>query len=125
MRTFDRHRSAVSEIGKELGGTTFSKAPFDILTDDAKFFEVKCPSPRKGKHSSECRITVSEEERRFGEIMPLTFIILFKGKRYLIPFATLRNTLLKNRVNRHSFGNVIREDRQITLGKKFLESLLK
>ena len=122
-----RHKKTVQEIAKELQGTAFNSAPFDIINiDGTVFYEVKSPSDRKGKHKGECRISISEDERKFGHLMRNQFLILivFNGTKYSIPFPDLEDRITRNRLNSSSFGGTQRLKRQVTLGKKFLQKYI-
>jgi hypothetical protein len=119
-----RHKQMVQETAKELQGTIFNCAPFDIMNEEGTiFYEVKSPSDRHGKHKGECRISISEDERKFGQVMRnrLVIIIVFNEVKYLIPFPDLEDRITRNRLNSSSFGGTERLKRQVTLGKKFLQ----
>ena len=122
-----RHKQVVQEIAKEMQGTIFNSAPFDIMTEEGTtFYEVKSPSDRHGKHKGECRISISEDERKFGQLMRNQFVIIivFSGAKYPIPFPDLEDRIARNRLNSSSFGGTQRLKRQVTLGKKFLQKYI-
>jgi len=87
------------------------------------FYEVKCPSDRRGRHKGECLITITEDEQKFGELFSnrFTIIILFNGVKYNIPFSDLKERIMRNRVDRTPLGGTPRVRRQVTLGKSFLK----
>ena len=121
-----RHKIAVQKIAEEKRGVVFNSAPFDVIDNDRVFYEVKSPSDRKGKHKGECRLSISEDEIKFGQLFKerFIFVIIFNENKYVVPFIELEKRILRNRSNRHLFGNVIRVGRQITLGKKFLQKYI-
>lgn len=121
MKVFDRHQIAVKKIQKKVGGVAFRTGPFDIMDKEGNFYEVKCPRKRKGRHLSECRISISDDEYKFGLLNEkLIYFILFDGKEYVVPFNDLRRRIERNRLDSHIWGNVVRLRRQVTLGQKFL-----
>jgi hypothetical protein len=73
-----RHTPYVSRLTKTVSGFAFYHAPFDIIDKSGHFYEVKCPSDRLGKHEGECRISISEDELKFGE-MGIYERLFFKG----------------------------------------------
>jgi len=123
-KLWNRHKRAVEIFAKSLDGTIFNSAPFDIIGGNGEhFYEVKCPSDRRGRHKGECRITITEDEQKFGELFSnrFTIIILFNGVKYNIPFSDLKERIMRNRVDRTPLGGVPRIRRQVTLGKSFLK----
>ena len=116
-----RHTKYVSQLTKTLGGLAFYHAPFDIIDKNGNFYEVKCPSDRLGKHKGECRISISEDELKFGEmVFPYTIVIFFNGQRFDIPFRDLRERIIRNKVSKTQYGASSILKRQVTIGKKFL-----
>jgi hypothetical protein len=106
---------------KTLSGFAFYHAPFDIIDKSGHFYEVKCPSDRLGKHKGECRISISEDELKFGEMgFPYTIMIIFNGQRFDIPFKDLRERIIRNKVSETQYGTSLILKRQVTIGKKFL-----
>ena len=75
---FEEHQKAVERIRRELDGTSFSRAPFDLVDKKSQFYEVKVVGQRKGRHYDECRFSISEDEIKFGQIFDLVFILLFR-----------------------------------------------
>ena len=78
-KQWQRHKQAVSKIAEERQGISFNSAPFDIVDKLGLFYEVKTPSDLKGKHKGECRecrITLSDDEKKFGELFKEKYRIL-------------------------------------------------
>ena len=121
-----RHKNAVAKIAEKKQGISFNSAPFDIVDCDGIFYEVKTPSDLKGKHKGECRLTLSEDEKKFGDLFGDKFIviIIFNEVTYSVPFSELEQRISRNRLKIHIFGGTERRQRQITLGKKFLQKYI-
>ena len=119
---WNTHRVAVDKLAEELGGVAFTKAPFDIVDKEKRFYEVKTVRPRTGRHSSECSVHISENEIKFGEIFEegLTYIILFKGNKYTIPFKDLKRKIEKAKPYKSNLFGTWRTYVLLCLSKKFL-----
>jgi hypothetical protein len=117
-----RHREVVNELAKELDGVVFTKAPFDIIDKKLRFFEVKVVRPLTGKHSAECRLNISENEVKFGEIVgdKLIYVIIFKGEKYIIPFNELMSRIKSVKPFKGTLPGTISNVFRPCLSKKFL-----
>jgi len=124
---WNAHRKKVDELAKEFNGVAFTKAPFDIIDDKRKFYEVKVVNPRSGRHSAECPIAVSENEVLFGEIFgdSLFYVVFFKGNKYVIPFNDVKLRLRNIKPNKSTLHGTIRTKFLLSLSKKFLSKFLK
>lgn len=119
---WNTHRVVVDKLAEELGGIAFTKAPFDIVDKEKQFYEVKTVRPRTGRHSSECSVHISENEIKFGEIFEeeLTYIILFKGNKYNIPFKDLKRKIGNAKPYKSNLFGTWRTYVLLYLSKKFL-----
>jgi len=72
-----RHDKVVFTLAKELNATIFSTAPFDLLTEDRKFIEVKVCNGKRPKFK------ISEDELKVAGILGNKYLIYFyyHGKR--------------------------------------------
>jgi len=121
-KQWNKHRQQVDRLAEELNGVAFTKAPFDIVDKNHKFYEVKIVNPRSGRHSAECPISISENEVLFGELFEndLTYVIFFKGNKYIIPFNDLKNRIRGIKPSKSTFHGIVRTKILVSLGKKFL-----
>jgi hypothetical protein len=119
---YNKHRKMVEKVANELRGIMFTKAPFDIIDERKQFYEIKVVGARKGRHSSECRINVSENELKFGEIFgdKLTYIIFFKENKYIIPFKDLEQRIKANKPTKSALKGALKVTFQPCLSQKFL-----
>jgi hypothetical protein len=123
--SWKQHAEGVKKVAQKFGNNAvvFSTSPFDIIDlKTNRFYEVKTASVRKGRHRTECRIHVSRDELKFGSIFgdKLTFVILFDGKRFDIPFSHLQARITRNVEWTSVLGGFKRIHHNVTLGKSFL-----
>jgi len=118
-----KHSKAVEILGTRFRGVAFAKAPFDIMDEKSRFYQVKCPNDRKGRHEGECRISISRDELNFGMLLrgKFIFIIVYNNHSYFIPFSDLKKRILANKPSQTKLGGL---RRQVTLGRKFLSQYL-
>lgn len=119
------HHRYVKLLNDEIGSLILIRSPFDIIFQPGKtltFYEVKCAAEMNGRHRSECRITFSDDEIKFGALVgnALRVIIFFKNKRYDIPFDKLLERINKVKTRYHEFGGSVVGHRRICLTLKFL-----
>ncbi len=81
-KSWKKHVGEVQRVATKLNGITFNLAPFDILDKKTKqFYEIKTASKLNMGHSSECRISLSADEVKFGTVFKDKFTIMIAFDR--------------------------------------------
>lgn len=119
-----RHNDLVKRIADTMNGKIFFRAPFDIVTTEGQFFEVKVSKWHHRTQGSFVRFGMSEEATRFMEVIKNNYfvILVVDEELYLIDFGELNEW--SQRVSwRTGFGGI--RMKSIELSPKRLLSLKK
>jgi hypothetical protein len=73
----ERHNRIVNRLSKELNAKTFTHAPFNLLTTNGNFIEVKSCEGKRPKFK------ISEDELKMISVFPDKYFIYFQYHRKL------------------------------------------